>query len=108
MQASLNKCILLGTIDRRGVEVSYHGAGTPKASFALLVSEQGSDGREHQAWYPCEIWGKRAEQVGELEPGALVLVEGKLKRVKQGEAWSTVVSGFDAQALRHAPAAAPL
>jgi single-stranded DNA-binding protein len=100
MQASINKCILLGTIGRQGVEVSYHGQGTAKAAFALVLTEPGSDGHAHQAWYPCEIWGKRAEQIGELEPGALLLVEGKLKRVKQGEVWTTVVSGFEAQALR--------
>jgi hypothetical protein len=39
MQASINRCILLGSIDRRGVEVSYHGQGTARASFMLVLSE---------------------------------------------------------------------
>jgi single-stranded DNA-binding protein len=103
MQASINRCILLGTIGKHGVEVSYHGQGTAKAAFMLVVSELGSDGKEHQLWQPVEIWGKKAEQAGELDAGAVVLVEGKLRRVKKGEAWETVVSGFDAQVLRIAP-----
>lgn len=100
MQASINRCILLGTISKNGVEVSYHGQGTAKAAFMLVVSELGSDGKEHQLWQPCEVWGKRAEQAGELDAGALVLVEGKLKRVKKGETWETIVSGFECQPLR--------
>ena len=62
MQASINKCILLGTISKHGVEVSYHGQGTARASFMLVVVEVGSDGKEHQLWQPVEIWvrpGKR-------------------------------------------------
>ena len=100
MQASINKCILLGTIGKQGVEVSYHGQGTAKAAFMLVVSELGSDGKEHQLWQPVEIWGKRAEQVGELDAGALVLVEGKLRRIKRGENWETVVSGWDCTPLQ--------
>jgi hypothetical protein len=44
---------------------------------------------------PCEVWGKKAEGVSELEPGALVLFEGRLAKRKKGEAWEMVVSGFD-------------
>ena len=100
MQASINRCILLGTISKNGVEVSYHGQGIARASFSPIVSELGRDGREHQAWFPCEIWGKRAEAAGELEPGDLALVEGKLERHKKDEGWETVVSGFQCQPLR--------
>lgn len=107
MQLSVNRCILIGIIDRRGVEVSYHGQGTAKASLTLVVSELGSDGKEHQLFQPVEIWGKRAEQTGECAPGDVLLIEGRLKRVKQGETWTTVVSGFECQALRlPAPASA--
>src|SRR5712691_6233200 len=70
MQVSVNRCTLLGTIGKGGVEVSYHGQGTPKAAFMLVLVEQGSDGKEHQLWQPVEVWGKRAEQVGELDAGA--------------------------------------
>ena len=44
---------------------------------------------------PCEVWGKKAEGVSELEPGQLVLFEGKVARRKKGEQWELVVSGFD-------------
>jgi single-stranded DNA-binding protein len=100
MQASINKCILLGTIGKQGVEVSYHGQGTARASFMLVVVEVGSDGKEHQLWQPVEVWGKRAEQVGELDAGAVVLVEGKLRRVKRGEGWETIVAGWDCTPLQ--------
>jgi hypothetical protein len=97
MQASVNHCVLLGTISERGVEVSYHGQGTAKAAFMLILSEMGSDGKVHQLWQPVEIWGKRAEQVGELDAGAVVLVDGKLRRVKKGESqWETVIAAWDA------------
>jgi len=46
------------------------------------------------------VWGKKAESVGELEPHAPVLFEGKLKKVRKGEAWEIVVSGFDCQPLQ--------
>jgi hypothetical protein len=100
MQASINRVILLGAIGRHGVEVSYYGQGTAKASFILVVSEMGTDGKEHQLWQPVEIWGKRAEQVGELDAGATVLVEGRLRRIKRGENWETVVSGWDCTPLQ--------
>jgi hypothetical protein len=109
MSPSVNRCTLLGQIGRSGVEVSYHGQGTPRAVFMMVLSELGSDGKTHQLWLPCEVWGKRAEQVGELDAGALVLVEGKLRRVRKGEGWETVVSGFECQTLTlpaHAGAAA--
>ncbi len=100
MHGSINHCILLGAISPRGVEVSYHGGGTAKAAFMLVVSELGSDGKAHQLWQPVEIWGKRAEQLGELDAGALVLVDGKLRRIKKGESWETVVSGWDCTPLQ--------
>src|SRR2546429_514337 len=50
MHGSINHCILLGAISPRGVEVSYHGGGTAKAAFMLVVSELGSDGKAHQLW----------------------------------------------------------
>ncbi len=102
MHPSVNRCILLGQVGKGGVEVSYHGQGTGKAAFTLVVSELGNDGREHQLWQPVEIWGKQAAAAGELDPGALVLVEGKLRRQKKGEGWETVVSGWDCTPLQPA------
>jgi hypothetical protein len=100
MPASINRCILLGTISKHGVEVRYATSGTPCASFMLVLTELGSDGKEHQLWQPCEVWGKKAEQVGELEPGAVVVIDGKLRRTKKGEGGETVVSGWDCTPLQ--------
>src|SRR5262245_49629058 len=92
---SVNRVVLVGTIGQYGVEVRYATSGAPCASFMLMVSEQGQDGQVHRTLVGCECWGRRAEAAGELDAGQLVLFEGKLKRVKKGEDWQLVVSGFD-------------
>jgi single-stranded DNA-binding protein len=62
----------------------------------LVVSEQGQEGKEYSTLIPCEAWGKRAETAGELEAGALVLFEGKLRKRQKSEGqWELVVSGFE-------------
>jgi len=100
MHPSVNRVFLVGEVGRQGVEVSFVGGGsTARASFMIGLSELGSDGREHFAWFPCEIWGRRAQAAGELEAGATVLVEGKLKRIKKAESWETIISGFECQPL---------
>src|SRR5262249_29441431 len=92
----VNRTILLGTIGKYGVEVTYSTNGSPCASFMLVVAEHGQDGREYTTLVPCEVWGKKAEAAGELEPGALVLFEGKLRKRQKGEGqWELVVSGFE-------------
>ena len=91
----VNRCILVGAIGKHGVEIRYATSGTPIASFALVCSEVWQNGTTHDIFIPCEVLGKRAEQVGELEPGALVLFEGKLARRRKGEVWDLVVSGFE-------------
>ena len=71
--------------------------------MCLIHAGAGRDGqgrgREHLTLVPCEVWGKKAEAVAELDPGALVLFEGKLARRKKGEQWEMVVSGFDVTPL---------
>lgn len=92
---SVNRVVLLGTISKYGVDVRYATSGTACASFMLVLVEVGQDAKEHLTLVPCEAWGKRAEAVSELEPGQVVLFEGKLARRKKGEQWELVVSGFD-------------
>jgi single-stranded DNA-binding protein len=75
--------------------VKYTNSGTPCASFTLVVSEQGQDGKEHATFVDCEIWGRKAEAAGELEPGQLALFEGRLRKRQKGEQWEMVVSGFE-------------
>jgi single-stranded DNA-binding protein len=106
MHPSINRVTLVGTVSSYGVTVSFVGQGTAKAALTLVVTEHGSDGKDHQLWQPVEIWGKRAEAAGELEAGDVVFLEGKLRRTKKGEGWETVVSGFEAHLLQRALAGA--
>src|SRR5262249_52740115 len=74
----INKVFLLGTISKQGITVKYGPSGAPCATFTLVLSEQGQDGKVHTLFQDCEVWGKKAEAAGELEPGQLCLFEGKL------------------------------
>ena len=101
MVASVNRVVLLGTIGTYGVTVTYVPSGTPCATFTLVVSEQGQDGKEHATFVDCEIWGRKAEAAGELEPGQLALFEGKLRKRQKGEGqWELVVSGVEVCPIR--------
>jgi hypothetical protein len=42
------RCIVVGCIGRAGVTVHYATSGAPCASFTLVVSEQGSDGKTQE------------------------------------------------------------
>jgi single-stranded DNA-binding protein len=96
MPSGINRVVLCGTIGKYGVEVRYHPSGTPYASFLLAIPEQSQEGKWYSTLIPCECWGKKAEAAGELDPGQLVLFEGKLKRQKKGEnEWTMLVSGFE-------------
>jgi hypothetical protein len=64
------------------------------------VCELGNDGKEHALWQPCEVWGQKAEAAGELEASDMMLIEGKFRRTKKGDAWETVVSGFEVHLLQ--------
>jgi hypothetical protein len=96
IMGGIARCTVVGCVGKGGVEVRHATSGTPCASFMLVVSEVGTDGRTHELWVPCEVWGKKGEAAGELEPGQLIVFEGKLARRKRGETWELVVSGFDA------------
>src|SRR5262245_21875168 len=89
------RCVVVGVIGKHGVEVRYSTSGSSCASLTIVVTEQGQDGRPHDLYVPIEVWGKRAEAVGQLEPGQLCLFEGKLAKRKKGEQWELLVSGFD-------------
>ena len=95
MSASVNRVTLLGRLNKRGVEVRYNTNCSPYASFMIELSEVSNAGQEFTCYINCEAWGKKAEAASEIAPGALVLFEGKLKRLKQGARWETIVSGFE-------------
>jgi hypothetical protein len=65
----VNRVVLLGTIGQHGVEVRYANSGAPCASFALIVPEQGQDGKTYPTLIPCAVWGKKGEAAGEIEAG---------------------------------------
>jgi single-stranded DNA-binding protein len=92
----LNRVLLIGEMSKYGVTVKYAPSGTPCANFTLQLTESGQDGKPHTIYVECEVWGKHAEAVGELESGQLTLFEGKLAKRNRGEAWEMVVSGYDA------------
>ena len=89
------RCTIVGCIGKNGVEVRYTTSGTPCASFTLVVSELGSDGKVRELYVPCECWGRKAEAASELEAGQLCLFEGRLAKRKKAEQWEMVVSGLD-------------
>jgi single-stranded DNA-binding protein len=96
----INRVVLVGTIGKYGVEVRYATSGAPCASFTLVVTELGQDGKDHPVFIPCECWGKKAETASELDAGQLVLFEGKLRKRQKGEGqWELLVSGFEVQPL---------
>jgi single-stranded DNA-binding protein len=99
MHASVNRVVLLGTIGKHGVEVRFSTNGSPCASFVLVLAETRQDGKAHLIFQDCEVWGKKAEGIGELEPGALLVLEGKLAKRKKGEGWETIVTALDATAI---------
>jgi len=77
------------------MEVRYATSGTACATFTLALSEQGQDGKIYTTLIPCAIWGKKAEAASEVEPGQLVLFEGKLRKRQKGDQWELLVSGFE-------------
>jgi hypothetical protein len=92
---SVNKVIVVGIIGKFGVTVKYATSGTPCAAFTLVLTDQGQDGKLHATYVDCEVWGKKAEAVGELESGQLALFEGKLAKRRKGEQWELIIAGFD-------------
>ena len=100
MIACVNRCVLLGTIGKFGMEMRSSTTGTACASFMLVVTEHGQDGKDHASLIPCECWGKGAPAAGELKAGQLVLFEGRLRRRQKGENWETIVSGFEVCPIR--------
>ena len=92
----VKRMVLLGTIGRYGVEAKYNNGGTPCASFMRIVSEMGTDGKSHETYVPCEVWGKKVEAAGEFDAGVLVLFKDRLRERQKGEGqWELSVSGFE-------------
>lgn len=96
---TINKVILCGTMGQYGATLRYADSGAACASFQLVLTEMGADGRVHATYIPCECWGKRAEAASEVVAGELAIFEGRLAKRKKGEQWEMIVSGFDLQRI---------
>jgi hypothetical protein len=55
MVASVNRVVLVGEIGRYGVTMTYHESGTPRASFTLVICEQGQDGKTFHTLADCQV-----------------------------------------------------
>jgi single-stranded DNA-binding protein len=95
--AGVNKVLLVGCIGSKGVEVRYGPSGQPVASLLLTYAETWADGKERNVYIPVEVLGKNAEHAAELEPGAAILVDGKVLRRRVGTSWETVVACWQLQ-----------
>jgi single-stranded DNA-binding protein len=108
MPPSINKVFLMGTVSTRCTAIRWNANGTACTTFSLVLTEVAQDGRLFTVQIPCEAWGKGAEKTADLAPGQLVLFEGKVKRVRIGERWEVVVSGFEATPVEVSPPSAQL
>jgi single-stranded DNA-binding protein len=76
---SLNRVILSGTVGQYGVKFSYSEQAKPQTSMTFVCEEPGKEGRPFKTFVPVLIVGPQAEALAEtLEPGDIVLLEGKL------------------------------
>jgi single-stranded DNA-binding protein len=100
MSASMNRVWLCGTLGQYPFTLRYLPSGSAVATGSLTVTETGRDGREYNLFIAIEAYGSKAEAVSELQPGTLVMVEGKLSRRKaRDEKWELCVSTYDVQPL---------
>jgi single-stranded DNA-binding protein len=75
---SLNRVILMGKVGEYGPKLSYASSSKAETTFTLLC-EDVKDGKTFRTFIPICVIGSRAEHAAEdLEPGDLVLLEGRL------------------------------
>lgn len=79
----MNSVQILGNLVR-DPEVRYTKKGRPVASFTVAASDSFVDSttqevRERTAFINCVAWGKLGENVGTLQKGNRVFVEGRLQ-----------------------------
>jgi single-stranded DNA-binding protein len=75
----MNRCVVSGQVSESGLTLVYTEAGKPQATFTLICEEPGREGGTYKTFIPVLVVGPQAEAMAErLEPGDVVLLEGKL------------------------------
>lgn len=100
--ACINKVFLCGVIGERGCDVRYLASGTAASFFTLVVSEEGTNGKDYQTYVDCQAWGKVAETLGStFSAGDVVLIEGTLRKRKRTDtgAYEMSVNVLDAKGM---------
>lgn len=100
MAASLNRVALLGTTGKYGFTLKTSANGTTSASGSITISESTKDGKAFESFYSVEVFGQHAARASALQPGTLILIEGKLgKRKSKDGTYETIVSCYDVKPL---------
>jgi single-stranded DNA-binding protein len=92
----LNTTTIAGTVGQYRIKVQEQENGSPRASFAVAVQEEGYDERLRTVYLDVVAWGKVAEGARTLRADQPVLIEGKLVRTLRqqkgkGDQWYTTV-----------------
>jgi single-strand DNA-binding protein len=74
-----NSVVIVGRLGQ-DPEIKYFESGSVKARFSLAVDRGFSKENKVTDWFNIEVWGRKAEFVGEwIKKGALVSVTGQLE-----------------------------
>lgn len=74
-----NSVVIVGRLGQ-DPEIKYFESGSVKARFSLAVDRTFSKENRVTDWFTIEVWGRKAEFVGEwVKKGSLVMVTGTLE-----------------------------
>ncbi len=74
-----NSVVIVGRLGQ-DPEIKYFESGSVKARFSVAVDRSFSKENKVTDWFTIEVWGRKAEFVGEwIKKGSLVSVTGQLE-----------------------------